>query len=268
VSRPSTDCPERVDQNDAGRSALSERPEPGERKRARVEGQASRGLLLVAGLALGALAACGGGGDDAAEADGATAIDAGVDAPRPEPGAARGSFQLTYYWVTAEEDYPGTASEDLYDDACTLLATVTPAFASSLDLEGTGRLLDGRLLNVAGNCGCARSPCFVVAGPMYPWGIGVQNRALEPYRSVAVDRTVIPYGTHLWIAELDGVPVPGEAPWGDFVHDGCVIAADTGGGIVGQHVDWFVGLRGSYRTLDAALGLDTITVHDGGARCP
>ena len=43
---------------------------------------------------------------------------------------------------------------------------------------------------------------------------------------------------------------------------------DTGGGIVGQHLDWFVGLRASYAALDAALALDQVTVHDGGARCP
>lgn len=225
-------------------------------------------VLGVLGV-LAALAACG-GADDPPDGtpDAAGNADAGVDAPRPDPGAALGSFQLTYYWVTAEEDYPGTASETLYDEACAALATVTPTFADSLDLEGTGRLLDGRLLNVAGACGCPRSPCFVVAGPEYPWGIGVQNRPLEPYRSIAVDRTVIPYGTRLWVAELDGVVVPGEPPWGGFVHDGCVLAADTGGGIVGMHIDWFVGLRASYRTLDQRLGLDAVTVHEGGARCP
>jgi membrane-bound lytic murein transglycosylase len=96
----------------------------------------------------------------------------------------------------------------------------------------------------------------------------VQNRPLEPFRSIAVDRDVIAYGTALYVAELDGELVPGDAPWGDFVHDGCVLAADTGGGIVGMHVDWFVGLRSAYRTLDQQLALDAATVYEGGARCP
>lgn len=196
--------------------------------------------------------------------------DAGVDAEvaRPPAGAVRGTFTLTYYWVTSEADYAGTPSEPLYDASCHALATVTPEFARNLRLEGTGRLVDGRVLNVAGACGCARSTCFVEVDTGHPWGIGVQDRPLQPYRSVAVDRSVVPYGTSLYVAELDGVPVPGTPPWGGFIHDGCVVAADTGGGIVGNHVDWFVGLRSSYRTLDAALDRTTITVADGGARCP
>ncbi len=194
-------------------------------------------------------------------------VDAAIDA-RPAAGQARGTFDLTYYWVTAEVDYPGTPSEPLYDARCTVFATVTPEFARNLRLEGTGRLADGRVLNVAGACGCARSPCFVEVDGGHPWGIGVQNRPLAPYRSVAVDRSVVPYGTSLYVAELDGVPVPGDPPWGGFIHDGCVIAADTGGSIVGAHLDWFVGLRASYHTLDAALDRTTVTVADGGGRCP
>ncbi len=226
------------------------------------------GGLVTAMVAAMVAAACGGGDPGDGDPDAATSEDAAADAARPEAGPARGSFMLTYYWVAAEEDYPGIASEDLYASGCQVLDTVTPGFADALDLEGTGRLIDGRLLNVAGSCGCPRSPCFVVAGPMYPWGIGVQNRPLVPFRSIAVDRAVIPYGTPLWVAELDGELVPGDPPWGGFVHDGCVLAADTGGGIVGAHIDWFVALRSAYRTLDQRLGLDAVTVHDGGARCP
>lgn len=213
-------------------------------------------------------AACSGSAPD--QVDAAADVDAAVDvdAARPSAGASRGSFQLTYYWVTSEDDFSGAATTTLYRPGCTALATVRPGFASAVDIEGTGRLTDGRLINVAGGCGCARSPCYVEPPADHPWGTGVQDRPLVPYRSIAVDPAVIPYGTRLWIAELDGVAVPGVAPWGGFVHDGCVLAADTGGGIVGMHIDWFVGLIASYRTLDGALQLDQVTVHDGGARCP
>lgn len=231
---------------------------PSTRRRWRSALLGTSGLLLVA---------CG-GGTPSDGVDGGADGDAAIDASRPEAGPSLGTFDLTYYWVASEEDYPGTASEDLYDASCAVLETVTPGFADAIDLEGTGRLIDGRLLNVAGSCGCPRSPCLLVAGPMYPWGIGVQNRPLVPFRSIAVDRDVIPYGTTLYVPEFDAEMIPGDTPWGDFVHDGCVLAADTGGGIVDMHVDWFVGLRAAYRTLDLRLGLATVTVHEGGGRCP
>ena len=68
--------------------------------------------------------------------------------------------------------------------------------------------------------------------------------------------------------QIDGVMMPGDAPWGDFVHDGCVSADDTGGGIIGMHVDFFAALREHYVALDGQLGLTDVTLHEGGARCP
>jgi len=210
----------------------------------------------------------GGIGGAVAGAAGTSTADAGSDASLGVPGALLGNFQLTFYWVTTEDEFTGAKDTDLFDSSCTLLATVPAAFASSLALEGTGRLSDGRLLNTAGACGCSTSPCYIEADAAHPWGYGVQNKALVPFRSFAVDKAEIPYGTRLYVPELDGVSMPGDAPWGAFVHDGCVSADDTGGGIVGKHVDWFVALKASYSTLDGALGLSSVTVHEGGTRCP
>jgi len=221
-------------------------------------------LLLFAG-------ACSGDDDDgggSARADAGGTDGAPVDAQRGEPGESLGSFELTYYWVASEADYGGPADTELYDPGCSVLATVSSDFADAIALEGTGRLLDGRLLNVAGACGCDRSPCFAEADADHPWGVGVQDRALVPFRSVAVDRDVIEYGTGLYLPALDGRTMPGESPWGDFAHDGCVVAADTGGAIVGMHVDFFVGLEDAYRDLDGELGLSETEVRDGGERCP
>jgi hypothetical protein len=53
------------------------------------------------------------------------------------------------------------------------------------------------------------------------------------------------------------------------LHDGCVIADDTGGRIKGSKLDFFVGEEANYRVLDRVLhDLERVTVHDGGARCP
>jgi len=151
-----------------------------------------------------------------------------------------------------------------------VLATVPSAFDSALKVEGTGRFTDGGFVNYSGSCSCPPSTtrCYTLLGPSYPWGQGVLGYALVPFRSIAVDHTVIPYGTTLYVPELDGITMPGDAPWGAFIHDGCVKAVDTGGAIVGQHIDWFAALKSCYLTLDGALGLTSVTVRLGGARCP
>ena len=164
---------------------------------------------------------CDGAGGGAAPASG-------------EPGAALGSFELTYYWITEESAFGGSDSVSLYDDSCHELSKVPQGFADAIKLEGTGRLTDGTVLNYSGSCGCPTSPCYFAVDAEHPWGQGVQSRALVPFRSVAVDKSVVPYGSSLYIEQLDGVQMPGEAPWGGFVHDGCVSADDTGSAIIGK----------------------------------
>lgn len=198
-------------------------------------------------------AMCGGGGE--------------VPAAGGEPGSSLGSFELTYYWVTEESAFGGADSTKLYDDACNVLATVPAGFADAIRLEGTGRLTDGRVLNYSGSCDCPSSPCYFEVDASHPWGHGVQNRALVPFRSVAVDKSVVAYGTALYIEALDGVTMPGEAPWGGFVHDGCVSADDTGSAIIGKHLDFFSARKADYLSLSAVLGASHVTVHEGGERC-
>lgn len=183
--------------------------------------------------------------------------------PRPSVGDPRGTFSLTYYWVTAEPaDAKAAASVTLYDKTCTPLAKVSAKFANELDVAGAGKLADDRMLSVAGACACKRSPCFRIVD--HAWGLGANNRPLVPFRSIAVDRKLIPIGTALWIAQLDGVDLPGTFP---SLHDGCVVADDIGGRIVGEKIDWFVGHQPYYVELDQALRLSEVHVFDGGERC-
>jgi 3D (Asp-Asp-Asp) domain-containing protein len=209
--------------------------------------------------------------DSASDGGGSAGIDTiASDGSAPDsapPGDLLGAFELTYYWVAAEADFPGAADTDIFDPACRILATVPEAFARSLSIEGTGRLNDGRLLNYDGACGCPYSPCFFVVDADHPWGVGVQDRALVPFRSVAVDPQVIAFGDRLYALEIDGLMMPGDPPWGGFVHDGCLVADDTGGAIVGRHIDFFAALRAYYRDLDSRLGLSMVTLHTGAPRC-
>jgi hypothetical protein len=151
-------------------------------------------------------------------------------APDPVRGASLGEFRFTMYYVAQEEasgapditsGEPDKAPEPLFGpkDCTTPIATVSKAFARTLDLQGTGKLRDGRVLNTAGVCKCAHSPCY--AQIQDAWAMGPQGR-LSPFRSVAVDTRVVKLGSMLYIPELDGKRMPGRAPWGGYVHDGCV----------------------------------------------
>lgn len=134
------------------------------------------------------------------------------------------------------------------------------------DTDGAGAATGGPDSGYHSACGCGAGHCFFEVDAQYPWGYGVENRALVPYRSLAVDTGVLTIGNAYYIAELDGVHVPGDAPWDDFVHDGCVVADDIGGAINGAHIDFFAALQSSYLALDPILG-GTITLHEVGDRC-
>lgn len=158
----------------------------------------------------------------------------------------------------------------LYDgNGCTPVAEVSRSFAAELQMQGTGRLRDGRTLNIWGDCRCPRSPCFQETGRT--WGTAGTGRSLQPFRTVAVDPSVIPLGRLLYIEALDGKWMPGKAPWGGFRHDGCVSADDTGGGIDGHQIDLFVGRRAHYRGLAGNGGSHSwskdLVVRDGRSRC-
>ncbi len=219
------------------------------------------------GVEAGSGGEAGSAGSGAADAASGGSSDAAADSTL-SPGPLLGQFSFDYYWITTEEEFPGTKSTNLYDASCQLLATVTPAFAASVSAIGTGRLFDGRILNSDGACACPTSPCFFESDATHPWGYGVQNIPLSPFRSLAVDKNEIAYGSHVYVPALDGVTIPGNPPWGGFVHDGCLSADDTGGTSTGKNAAWFVALKAYFQTLNASLVLTSVDVYQGGAHCP
>ncbi len=68
------------------------------------------------------------------------------------------------------------------------------------------------------------------------FGLGVRNYKLVPYRTIAVDQKMIPYGTVLFIPKAKGVKLPDGS-----IHDGYFFAGDTGSKIKGKHIDVFIG---------------------------
>lgn len=220
------------------------------------------------------------------------------------PPQALGKFHMTFYYVVSEDDVPraqhaavvthedindggsenslgggGTlamaavvtrppAEVTVYSRGCTALAKVSRAFASAMVMQGSGKLRDGRTLNVNGSCDCPYTPCFKET---FKWGNGGNGRPLAPFRTVAVDPKVVSLGRKLYIPKLVGKRMPGAAPWGGFVHDGCVTAGDTGGAIDGHQLDFFVGRRPYYRALANASGSHnwskSMDVYDGTWEC-
>ena len=73
------------------------------------------------------------------------------------------------------------------------------------------------------------------------YGYGVINYKLVPYRSIAVDSAVIPYGTVIYVPAIKGLSVelPNKAK---VKHDGYLFASDAGGAIKNEHIDVFTGI--------------------------
>jgi 3D (Asp-Asp-Asp) domain-containing protein len=214
------------------------------------------------------------------------------EAPKPI-----GDFSITFYYVVTEDEIipkkpvvvaandnqagsdkadPELASINtvqdqvtLYETGCKPIAEVSRDFASALALQGTGKLKDGRVLNIWGHCACGHSPCFKVTAAQ--WGTGGSGRQLQPFRTVAVDPKMIKIGSLLHVPFLEGRQMPGRAPWGGYIHDGCVVADDVGGGIKGTQLDLFVGRRGWFLGMSGREGshawAKSVAVFDGSKLC-
>jgi 3D (Asp-Asp-Asp) domain-containing protein len=114
-----------------------------------------------------------------------------------------------------------------------LIDHVTPSFKHQLDIEGSARLRDGRIVNFDKKIDGSWS---YQEAPDAPFGLGLDCYKLIPFRTIAVDPDVIPPGTVVYLPVLDGVRLPsGE------IHDGFMFAHDEGQGITGNRIDVFVG---------------------------
>ena len=97
--------------------------------------------------------------------------------------------------------------------------------------------------------------------------MGVKNRPLTPFRSIAVDTKKIDIGETLYVAQLDGVRM--EAPHinQSFVHDGCLLADDVGHGVKGKQIDIFVASKSVFKNHFREQNNKSTLVRNGGERC-
>lgn len=163
-------------------------------------------------------------------------------------GRVLGTFKNTYYDFPSEADFTGETI-DLMNGACKLIGSVPRTFYESVCVQGSGTLRSGGTVSFAKrDCSCAalcprtgQRICFdLLDKQQFPWGRGATGKGITPLLTVAVDSSVIPLGTSLYIPEYDGLArdVAGAAR-----HDGCFLAEDRGLAVKGQQVDVFTGHR-------------------------
>jgi 3D (Asp-Asp-Asp) domain-containing protein len=188
------------------------------------------------------------------------------------PLAENLGFALRFYWLAREGDFDepdetrgaDTDEVDLYTRDGLFIGAFSYLFSWHLRMEGSGLLLDGRVLNTHGDCRYGFGKCFeTLDADAFPFGRGAGRRPLVPFKSVAVDPTLIRIGEPLYIPELDGIALPDGS-----IHDGCVRADDTGGGIKKRKMDFFVVSYTNFRfLLDRLWGVSWITPHVETPRC-
>src|SRR5262245_25448437 len=155
-----------------------------------------------------------------------------------------GDFEYGFYRIldeASEEWRREERTETLRTRDGHVIARVGARFRRQLDIEGSARLRDGRIVSVEDQVD-GRWRFLVVEHA--PFGVGAPGYQLVPYRTVAVDPRRIKLGTVLFIPALVGVRLPS----GEF-HDGFCFAHDTHEG-AGDSITVFAGFnRDPHRVL-------------------
>lgn len=162
-----------------------------------------------------------------------------------------GNLKPTFYWVAMEEEDGRPRNRALKDMSGKVLAMVSAKFYADIRMEGTGKMLDGRVLNYAGRVRKGKKGWevrYMVCPPEAPYGYGVNNIPLIPFRSVAVDPRVVPMGSKVFIPQAVGAVLPDGS-----VHDGMFRAVDVGDAIKNHRIDVFTAF-GDQSAVFAAVG--------------
>ena len=178
-------------------------------------------------------------------------------------------FRITKYFTTFEGDYQGNNSVPIFDAQGNVLEMVTPRCFADSALEGTVKLLDGRLLNVDGHyiaCPQKVSADLIDIANRYfrgrynyvglnqdgskyltfklsgaAWGIGVKGAELWPFACCAANLNIFPFGSALHVQELENI----ELPNGETNQQGLIRVSDTGGAFHTNelHIDLYTGTK-------------------------
>lgn len=181
----------------------------------------------------------------------------GGEAPIEKPGEQLveiGTFRPSFYWIAMEKKDGKPKNVELLDVDGKLLVKIGQPFFKELRMEGTGKLLDGRMVNFKARVEKPDGTAEIRwrwCGPEAPFGYGFEDYLLREYRSVAVDPKVIPLGSRVYIAEAKGTKLPDGS-----IHDGYFDAVDIGSMITEKKIDIFTSF-GDRSDVFEANGIET-----------
>jgi 3D (Asp-Asp-Asp) domain-containing protein len=178
------------------------------------------------------------------------------DLPAPDLGAESKRLWATYYYVPiVPHATDGLTLRDMTGKA--LEARLSRRDWCEAAMQGTVLVDWGDGRRATYNYAGTRDDVEVDCTPVYPhhpaigrtrytvatgpYGDGVRDFILVPFRTIAVDPATIPFGSLVYVPAARGSEL--RLPDGSTaVHDGYFFAADRGGAIKGTHIDVFVGM--------------------------
>ena len=155
------------------------------------------------------------------------------------------NVRLTCYWMVNLDDPKSWASYQREDDPESVEVEGVPfpmAFLRAVMMEGCGKA-GAKVLASEG-----KGKWAFIDEVKFPWGPDARGGALVPFKSIAVDPKLFVLGKDYYAPQLKGVPLPDGS-----LHDGTLHACDTGGRIIMNHIDWFVGTRENWRAILPSL---------------
>jgi 3D (Asp-Asp-Asp) domain-containing protein len=155
-----------------------------------------------------------------------------------------GKFKVTFYWIIQESEYSGTKDTPLYLESGKVLGYFPSRFVSDFKKEACAELKSGKLISYLKRVNKVR---------VVTQFLGFNGYTISPFKSIAVDPSIVPLGSKLYIPALTQM--------GKDNHNGVVYAHDIGSMINGHSIDIFVGYKSNTRLLTSA-GIESSSLVD------
>jgi 3D (Asp-Asp-Asp) domain-containing protein len=160
----------------------------------------------------------------------------------PGLGKYCGKFKVTFYWIVEEKDYSGKRDTPLYLENGKLLGYFPRKFVDDLKKESCAELNDGRKISYLKKVNRVR---------IVNKYLGYGGYIITPFKSVAIDTSIIPLGSKLYIPQLAKIDQAFFVA--NNLEDPCIVYAhDIGSLVKNYHIDFFVGYKRNLKLFKEA----------------